>query len=381
MNRSSSMAGIKSVAWLGLPLSLLLAASAMAQGVPLGTAGDFGVLGGSEVTNTGPSEVYGSVGVWPGTSISGFPPGTIFPGSGAFHSADTVAQQAQFDLGVAYDDASGRACGVTVAGGLLGGLTLTPGVYCMDSADLTGTLTLDGAGVYIFQIASGLITAPGSSVVMINGAGSCDVFWQVTSSAAIDTTSQMAGTILALTSITLNTNASLSGRALARNALVSQSSNNITQCTAGGGTVPTTLTTQASAGVAIGGQIHDTAFLSGGVNPTGTITFDLYGPGDATCTGASLFTSAIPVNGNGSYDSANFTALVAGTYQWVANYSGDVNNDAAMTACNDPNESVQVGATVVTTQALPTLSAWALGLLASLVALFGLLTVRRQSGH
>jgi hypothetical protein len=122
---------------------MLFAASLAAQGVPLGTAGAFGVLAGSEVTNTGSSVVYGSVGVWPGTSIGGFPPGTIFPGSGAFHSADTVAQQAQFDLGVAYDDASGRACGTVVPGGLLGGLTLTPGVYCMDTADLTGTLTLD----------------------------------------------------------------------------------------------------------------------------------------------------------------------------------------------------------------------------------------------
>jgi hypothetical protein len=236
VNSSSSLAHSLAPAWLALPLSMLLAASASAQGVPLGTAGNFGVLAGSEVTNTGPSIVYGSVGVWPGTAIGGFPPGSLFPGSGAFHSADTVAQQAQFDLGVAYDDASGRACDVSIAGGLLGGLTLTPGVYCMGSADLTGTLTLDGAGVYVFQIASGLVTAPGSSVVMINGAGSCDVFWQVTSSAAIDTTSQMAGTILALTSITLNTNASLSGRALARNALVSQSSNNITQCTSGGST-------------------------------------------------------------------------------------------------------------------------------------------------
>ena len=380
MNNSKSMARSKCLAWLGLPLSLLLTASASAQGVPLGTAGAFGVLAGSEVTNTGPSVVFGSVGVWPGTSISGFPPGTVFPGSGAFHSADTVAQQAQFDLGVAYDDASGRACGVTVPGGLLGGLTLTPGVYCMGSADLTGTLTLDGAGLYVFQIASGLVAAPGSSVVMINGAGSCDVFWQVTSSAAIDTTSQMVGNILALTSITLNTNASLSGRALARNALVSLAGNNITECTLGGA-IAITLTTQASANVAVGGQIHDTAFLSGGVNPTGTITFDLFGPGDTTCAGPALFTSAVPVNGNGSYDSAGFTALVAGTYQWVANYSGDANNAAAVTACNDPDESVVVGALLGTAQVLPALSTWALALLAGLLALVSFLAVRDPSSR
>ena len=378
MISSSFRASSLSIAWLALALLMLFAAPAFAQGVPLGTAGAFGVLSGSEVTNTGPSVVYGSVGVWPGTSIGGFPPGTIFPGSGGFHSADTVAQQAQFDLGVAYDDASGRACGTTVPGGLLGGLTLTPGVYCMGTADLTGTLTLDGAGVYIFQIASGLVTAPGSSVVMINGAGSCDVFWQVTSSAAIDTTSQMMGNILALTSITLNTNATLSGRALARNALVSQSSNNITQCTAGGGALVTALTTQASASVAIGGQIHDTAFLSGGTNPTGAITFALFGPGDTTCAGPALFTSVVPVSGNGTYDSANFTALVAGTYRWIANYSGDTNNAAAATACNDPNESVVVSAALPGTRALPSLSTATLALLAALLALVGFLAVRRH---
>jgi hypothetical protein len=251
----------------------------------------------------------------------------------------------------------------------------------MDSADLTGTLTLDGAGLYVFKIASGLITAPGSSVLMINGAGSCDVFWQVTSSAAIDTTSQMVGTILALTSITLNTNASLSGRALARNALVSLAGNNITQCTVGGGAVPTTLTTQASAAAAIGGLIHDTAFLSGGVNPTGTITFDLFGPGDTTCAGPSLFTSVVPVNGNGSYDSADFTALIVGTYQWIATYSGDVNNDGAVTACNDPNESVVVGAAFETTQVLPTLSEWSLAVLALLLVLVSFLAVSRKIGQ
>lgn len=364
-------------AWLTLPFCLLVMASAAAQGVPLGTAGAFGVLAGSEVTNTGPSVVFGSVGVWPGTSIGGFPPGTIAPGSGTIHSADTVAQQAQFDLGVAYDDAAGRACGTTVPGGLLGGLTLTPGVYCMGSADLTGTLTLDGTGVYVFQIASGLITAPGSSVVMINGAGSCDVFWQVTSSAAIDTTSQMVGSILALTSITLNTNASLSGRALARNALVSLSSNNITACTTGG-SIAIVLTTQASPTVAVGGQIHDTAFLSGGVNPTGTLTFDLFGPGDLNCSAPPLFSSVVPVNGNGSYDSASFTALIAGTYQWIATYSGDANNAAAATACNDPAETVTVAATLAVAAALPGVSAWSLIALAGLLGLIAITVVRRQ---
>lgn len=209
---------------------------AWAQNVTLGTAANFGVLAGSAVTNTGPTVVTGNVGVWPGTSITGFPPGSIFPGSGFQHSADAVAQQAQSDLTAAYTDAATRACGTPIPGGLLGGLTLTPGVYCMGAGNLTGILTLNGAGVYIFQMASSLTTAPGSSVLLVGGASACGVWWQVTSSATLDTTSAMAGNILALTSITLNTAASLNGRALARNALVSLDSNNVTACS--GGPVP-----------------------------------------------------------------------------------------------------------------------------------------------
>ena len=209
-----------------------VATPAFAQNVPLGTAASFGVLGGQGVTNTGPTVVTGSVGVYPGSSITGFPPGTIVPGSGVLHSADAVALQAQADLTTAYNDAAGRVCGQNIATDL-GGLTLTPGVYCLGAGQLTGILTLNGAGVYIFKFASSLTTAPGSSVVLTNGANACGVWWQVTSSATIDTTSAMAGNVLALTSITLNTGASLNGRALARNALVSLSSNTVTACSGG----------------------------------------------------------------------------------------------------------------------------------------------------
>lgn len=207
-----------------------------AQAVGLGTAAGFGVLGGSAVTNTGPTIVNGSVGVWAGTAITGFPPGTIAPGTGVFRSADTVAQQAQSDLTVAYLDAAGRACGATIPGGILGGQVLAPGVYCMGAADLTGTLTLSGNGVYIFQVASALTTAPGSQVLLAGGASACNVFWQVTSSAVVDTGSSFAGSILALTSITLNTGATLNGRALARNGMVSLADNDVLACS--GGNVP-----------------------------------------------------------------------------------------------------------------------------------------------
>ncbi|HET7471878.1 MAG TPA: hypothetical protein VFJ71_02025 [Candidatus Limnocylindrales bacterium] len=103
-----------------------------------------------------------------------------------------------------------------------------------------------------------------------------------------------------------------------------------------------TISTNASDSVVVGGDIHDTATLAGGFNPTGTITFRLYGPNDATCTGAVIFSSTVNVNGNGDYDSASFKTSVAGTYRWIATYSGDANNAAAAGACNDADENVVV---------------------------------------
>ncbi|MDQ1421998.1 MAG: hypothetical protein QOJ52_3960, partial [Acidimicrobiaceae bacterium] len=103
------------------------------------------------------------------------------------------------------------------------------------------------------------------------------------------------------------------------------------------------IVTQASASVPAGGQITDTATLSGGAAPTGTITFTLFGPNNPTCTGAAIFTSTVPVAGNGNYTSTPpFTANAAGTYQWVAAYSGDTNNNAVVSACGAANESVVV---------------------------------------
>jgi len=105
------------------------------------------------------------------------------------------------------------------------------------------------------------------------------------------------------------------------------------------------VTTAASAGVAIGGAVSDAATLSGAFNATGTITFRLFGPNDATCSSPAVFTSTIPVSGNGSYASASFTPTAVGTYRWIANYSGDANNPATANACNAANESVVVTGT------------------------------------
>ena len=103
-----------------------------------------------------------------------------------------------------------------------------------------------------------------------------------------------------------------------------------------------TISTTASASVLVGGQIHDTATLAGGFNPTGTITFRLYGPNDATCATTAIFTSTVNVNGNDDYVSSAFTTTAAGTYRWVATYSGDANNAVASGSCNDANENVIV---------------------------------------
>ena len=213
-----------------LVLTLAVPARAGATSPDLGTAGSFGVLAGSAVTNTGPTTVDGDVGVSPGTSVTGFPPGLA---SGTIHAGDAVAAQAQSDASTAYNDAAGQPCDTNLTGQDLGGLTLSPGVYCFDSsAQLTGQLTLDGSssGVFVFQIGSTLTTASNADVSLINGAQPCNVFWQVGSSATLGTNTAFAGNVLALTSITLNTDASTEGGLYARNGAVTLDSNDIQAC-------------------------------------------------------------------------------------------------------------------------------------------------------
>jgi serine protease AprX len=170
------------------------------------------------------------LGVSPGTAVTGFPSGKV-PG-GTIHSADTLAAQAQVDTTTAYNSLVALSCPAAnnLTGQDLGGKTLTPGVYCFSSsAQLTGTLTLNGLGnpnaVFVFKMGSTLTTASASSVVMINGASPSNVFWQVGSSATLGTTTRFAGNIIALASITLTTGAVVNGRAFARNGAVTMDSN------------------------------------------------------------------------------------------------------------------------------------------------------------
>jgi hypothetical protein len=206
-------------------------AAAGQPSVGLGKASPFAVLAGTTVTNTGPTKISGSVGLHPGSAVTGFPPGTVKNGS--IHTADAVALQAKNALTTAYHDAAGRTPATTVSGNL-GGRNLSPGVYKSASAlRLTGTVTLnahnDPNAVFIFQAGSTLITASSSTVRLVGGAQSCHVFWQVGSSATLRTNTTFVGTLMALTSASLQTGATVSGRVLARNGGVTLDDNTITR--------------------------------------------------------------------------------------------------------------------------------------------------------
>jgi hypothetical protein len=239
--------------------------------VGLGTAGSYGVLAGTTVTNTGPSLIRGNLGVSPGTAVTGFPPGIVI--GGTIHAADAAAAGAQADLTIAYNDAAGRTPSATIASGFIGaGQTLSPGVYkATSSLDVGGSLTLDAHGdpnaVFIFQAGSTLGTDTGTTVRLTNGAQACNVFWQVGSSATLGTSSTFQGTILALTSITVQTGDTITGRALARNGAVTLDDDTITvpSCTTTPPTPTPTSTTPTPTPTSPGPRP-----TSPGPRPTGT---------------------------------------------------------------------------------------------------------------
>jgi len=219
---------ILSLVLLGAVMTLCPVATAQSQSaVYLGSAGSYAVLAGTTVTNTGFSVVNGNLGVWPGTAVTGFGPGVV---NGSEDAGTVAAQHAQGSLNIAYNEAAGRtSVAINHLAGDMSGLTLVPGLYKSTSTlSLSGTLTLHGSGVYIFQIASGLTVGSGGTVVLSGGATAANVFWQVGSSATLGTTADFKGTILALTSISLATGAKLEGRAMAQNGAVTLEANDVT---------------------------------------------------------------------------------------------------------------------------------------------------------
>lgn len=257
---------------LALCLAAALPAGAQAAtAIGLGTADSYAVLGGSGVTNTGPTVLNGDLGTWPTPSITGFggaPDGTV---NGATHQADAAAAQAQSDLTVAYDNAAGQGPPNTLATEL-GGATLTPGVYTSQSGTfgITGALTLDAQGdpnaVFIFQTASTLISASASQVNLINGAQPCNVFWKVGSSATLGTGSAFAGNVLALQSISVNNGVAVNGRLLARNGAVTLINDTVTRATC----APTTAGGESGGGTGGGGTAGGGGGTTGGGKGGGT---------------------------------------------------------------------------------------------------------------
>jgi hypothetical protein len=189
------------------------------------------VLAGSEITNTGATNITGDLGLSPGTSIGGFPPGILV---GTIHINDAIATQAKLDLTAAYNDAAGRiSTDIVTLSGNIGGLTLTPGLYkstsslAISSGDLTLDAKGDGNAVFIIQMATSFTTTSGRQVFLSGGAKAANIYWQVGSSATFGTTSVLKGTFFVKESITFNTGATLDGRAFTSTGAVSMAGNTI----------------------------------------------------------------------------------------------------------------------------------------------------------
>ena len=243
--KTTSVNKTKTVNVCGSIISLAVAvvflcqeATAAQAPIALGSDAACAVLAATTVTTIPTTTVHGDLGVSPGTTLTGSP---IV--NGTTHLGDPTAAQGQLDLTTAYNDAAGRTLGAVTVAGNLGGQTLPPGLYKsassleISSGDLTLDAQGDPSGVWIFQMGTTLITTVSRQVILSGGAQAANVFWQVGSSATIGGSSVFKGTIMADQSITMDTGATLEGRALARNGAVALDGNTVTIPTATSSTV------------------------------------------------------------------------------------------------------------------------------------------------
>ncbi len=269
----------------------------------LGAAATYAVIAGSTITNTGSSVITGDVGLSPGTAIVGLKPGGPGTVTGNQDAADAASLDAQNAATAAYLVAKGETPTGTVAGDV-GGSTFTAGVYnSTSSLAVTGPVTLNGQNdpnaVFIFQVGSTLTMATGSSVVLENQAQACNVFWQVGSSATLNTSTTFVGTILALTSATLDTTATVDGAVFAQTGQVQLDTNRITvtPCATPSGTSTTTTTVPATTTT---------------TPPPTTTTFE-YVPPTTTTTVPATTTTTVPATTTTTVPATTTTTKVVGT--------------------------------------------------------------------
>ncbi len=210
-------------------LMLTMPKAVFAQTIQLGTAANFALFTNvGAFTNLGATVITGDIGTNAGP-MAGFPPGTV---NGLIAVENAVTLQASVDLTAAYSYFSGLICGQTIVANLGGGQTLTPNIYCIGSAiGLSGDLTLDGQNnpeaLFIIQIDGALSTSAISRVLLVNGACSENIFWQVNGAVELGTTSQFVGTIVANGAISLLAGAMLNGRGLTKAGAINLNTNSV----------------------------------------------------------------------------------------------------------------------------------------------------------
>jgi hypothetical protein len=228
--RNISILSAIALASTGLLLSVAPTSQA-ATFVSLGTADNFAVLGGSGITNTGPTAVVGDIGTFPTITYTGKASVTQ---TGTDHAGDAITQAAKTDLVTAYNGVVAQA--LTLSTGAIAASTLVPGVYNSGtSLGLSGNIILDAGGntnaVFVFQAGSTIVTASGTNITLINGGQACNVFYAAGSSATLGTGTHLVGNVIAMQSITDNGGSVVNGRLLARNGAVTLNNTSVSKST------------------------------------------------------------------------------------------------------------------------------------------------------